>query len=123
MCATTIHSFLKYQDQRRRGSDRRTALRKALAPALVLPIAWACVTDAVGFIALMAADVGPVRDFGLMMAIGSLTVLVAILLLVPGLALIGKWDPDPHIPKIDFAVRLTLRKLLDVVLTHTAKLA
>ncbi len=115
--ATTMHLLLKYQDQRRRGSDRRTALREALT-ALVLPIAWACVTDAVGFIALMAADVGPVRDFGLMMAIGSLTVLVAILLLVPGLALIGKWDPDPHIPKIDFAVRLTLRKLLDVVLAH-----
>ncbi len=115
--ATTMHLLLKYQDLRRRGIDRRIALREALA-ALIVPIAWACVTDAVGFVALMAADVGPVRDFGLMMAIGSLTVLIAILLLVPGLALIGRWDPDPHVPKIDFAARFLLRKLLDVVLAH-----
>ncbi len=115
--ATTMHLLLRYQDTRRRGAARNDALREAMA-ALVVPISLACVTDAVGFISLMAADVGPVRDFGLMMAIGSLIVLLSILLLVPGLALIGKWDSDPHIPKSDLAVRMFLRKLLDSVIAH-----
>ncbi len=115
--ATTMHLLLRYQDTRRRGVERREALRDSMA-ALVVPIALACVTDAVGFISLMAANVGPVRDFGLMMAIGSLVVLLSILLLVPGLALIGKWDSDPHVPKSDLVVRMALRKLLDVVLAH-----
>lgn len=115
--ATTMHLLLRYQDTRRRGTERRDALRESLA-ALVVPIALACVTDAIGFISLMAANVGPVRDFGLMMAIGSLVVLLSILLLVPGLALIGKWDSDPHVPKSDLAVRMALRKLLDWVLAH-----
>ncbi len=53
-----------------------------------------------------------------MMAIGSMIVLLSILLLVPGLASIGKWDADPHVPKSDLAVRLALRKLLDIVLSH-----
>lgn len=115
--ATTMHLLLLYQDTRRRGMERREALRASMA-ALVVPIALACLTDAVGFISLMAANVGPVRDFGLMMAIGSLVVLLSILLLVPGLALIGKWDSDPHVPKSDLWVRMFLRKLLDLVLTH-----
>ncbi len=57
-----------------------------------------------------------VRDFGIMMAIGSLVVLLAILLLVPGLALLGKWDRDPHVPPFDFYLRVLLRKLLFEVL-------
>ncbi len=115
--ATTMHLLLRYQDTRRRGASRNDALRESLA-ALIVPIALACLTDAVGFISLMAANVGPVRDFGLMMAIGSMVVLLSILLLVPGLALIGKWDSDPHIPKSDLAVRMLLRKLLDFVLAN-----
>ncbi len=115
--ATTMHLLLRYQDTRRRGVERREALRDSMA-ALVVPIALACLTDAVGFISLMAANVGPVRDFGLMMAIGSLVVLLSILLLVPGLALIGKWDSDPHVPKLDLVIRMALRKLLNLVLAN-----
>ena len=115
--ATTMHLLLRYQDTRRRGAERHDALRESLA-ALILPIALACLTDAVGFISLMAANVGPVRDFGLMMAIGSLVVFSSIVILVPGLALIGNWDADPHTPKSDLAIRLLLRKLLDVVLAN-----
>ena len=53
-------------------------------------------TDAAGFASLMIADVGPVHDYGLMMAIGSLLVLVTAALLVPGMALLGRWDVDPR---------------------------
>ncbi len=115
--ATSTHLLLKFQQMRRTGLSRHAALRETLA-VLIVPVAWACVTDAVGFLALLAADVGPVRDFGLMMAVGSLMVLVAIWLLVPGLALIGTWDTDPRTPKLDRIVRLGLRRALSVSLTR-----
>ena len=50
-------------------------------------------TDVVGFSSLLVASVGPVRDFGLMMAVGSLFVLVSMVLVAPGLTLIG---PQPQ---------------------------
>ncbi len=56
--ATTMHLLLRYQDTRRRGTERLEALRESLA-ALIVPIALACITDAVGFISLMAANVAP----------------------------------------------------------------
>lgn len=115
--ATSMHLILKFQEQRRTGALRAEALRAALA-ALIVPIFWACVTDAVGFSALMIAGVGPVRDFGLMMAIASMVVFVAIVVLVPGLALVGRWDADPRTPKLDWMIRLWLRKLLEACLAH-----
>lgn len=115
--ATAMHLLLKFQEQRRQGLGRAEAIQAALG-VLIVPIFWACVTDAVGFMALMAAGVGPVRDFGLMMAIGSMMVFAAILLLVPGLALVGSWDTDPRTPKLDYAIRLWLRKLLDACLAR-----
>ena len=63
---------------------------------LASPVFWACSTDAVGFLSLTVAKVGPVRDFGVMTAIGSLWVLISVILLVPGLALLGRFDSDPH---------------------------
>lgn len=110
--ATSTHFLLRYQDLRRRGESRQQAMTSAYA-VLLAPIFWACVTDAVGFSALMIAGVGPVRDFGLMMALGAMMVFVAILLVVPGLALLGNFDPDPRTPKQDLLVRLWLRKVLD----------
>lgn len=115
--ATTIHLLLKFQQQRRSGASR-TAAMEASFSQLLTPIMWACITDAVGFLALLAAAVGPIRDFGLMMAIGSMMVLLAIVLLVPGLALLGSWDTDPRTPQIDLLVRLWLRRLLGYCLAR-----
>ncbi len=115
--ATSIHLLLKFQQLRRAGHNRSDAMRGTLAE-LIEPIAWACITDAVGFLALTAAAVGPIRDFGLMMAIGSMMVFVSILLLVPGLALIGRWDTDPRTPQIDLLVKLWLRRLLEFCLAR-----
>lgn len=109
--ATSIHLVLKFQYFRRLGEDRRRAMQSTLGQ-LLIPITWACITDATGFVALMAASVGPIRDFGLMMALGSMMVLVAIVLVVPGLALIGPWDANPRTPQADMLVRLGLRRLL-----------
>jgi uncharacterized protein len=115
--ATSMHLLLRFQQLRRVGTPRRDALVETYRTLLV-PITWACITDAIGFLALMAADVGPIRDFGLMMAIGALMVLVAIVVLVPGLALIGRFDVDPRTPRVDLMIRLWLRRLLDGCLAN-----
>ena len=114
--ATSIHLLLRFQEERRRGVERKMALEATLR-LLLKPIFFACVTDAVGFCALLFANVGPVRDFGLMMAMGSMAVFLAILLVVPGLALLGSWDTDPRTPKLDLALRLMLRRVLKSCLT------
>lgn len=85
-----------FRDLRAHGHPPSESLEIA-GTRLATPIFWACVTDAAGFGALLAASAGPVNDFGLMMAIGSMVVLLAVVLLVPGLALIGgRFDPDPR---------------------------
>jgi len=98
--ATVIHLIVRYREARRgesahgpAGPAHGMAPREALLSAGTLvaaPICWACATDAVGFGSLTTASVGPVQDFGVMMALGSLLVIVAVALLVPGLALIGR---------------------------------
>ncbi|MCO6457400.1 MAG: MMPL family transporter [Pirellulaceae bacterium] len=93
--ATVVHVIVRFRQARGRGLEPADAMRESLA-LLAAPICWACLTDAVGFASLMVARVGPVRDFGIMMATGSTLVLVAVALLVPGLALLGRFDTDPH---------------------------
>jgi predicted RND superfamily exporter protein len=115
--ATSMHLMLRYQQQRRQGKDRIAAMQASFE-ALLVPVFWACVTDAVGFCALMTASVGPVRDFGLMMAIGSMCVFVAIVLLVPGLALLGRGDTDPRTPRLDEWVRRVLIWVFQLCLRH-----
>ncbi len=109
--ATTMHILLGYQQLRTAGVESEAAMQQTMT-ALRAPVAWACITDAVGFLSLSIAEVGPVRDFGIMMAVGSLIVLLAILLLVPGLALLGSKDRDPKVPPFDFMLRVLLRKIL-----------
>jgi uncharacterized protein len=84
--ATTMHWMLGYQSFMRTQSSPETALKQSMM-GLWRPIVWACVTDAIGFASLSFAKVGPVQDYGCMMAIGSLVVLAGIFLLVPTLAL------------------------------------
>ncbi len=92
--ATSLHWMLGYQSAYER--HRATGMAASQIPERALaesmrqlwwPILWACVTDAIGFGALMMTRVGPVQDYGCMMALGSLVVLVGIFALVPALAL------------------------------------
>jgi uncharacterized protein len=69
-------------------SNRIEALSVSLEELLV-PIFWACTTTAIAFMALMAAHVEPVRDYGLMMAVASACVFIGILAIVPGIVLQG----------------------------------
>ncbi len=86
--ATVMHLIVRFRDARRLGKTPHESFLLTAA-LLALPVFWAIITDAVGFSSLLVAKVGTVRDFGLMMAVGSLLVLVCVLLIAPGLTLIG----------------------------------
>ena len=92
--ATVIHILVRFREARAGGLSPRDALSQA-GGLLAAPIFWACATTAVGFASLAMAEVEPVRDFGIMMAIGAMMVLVSVPLLVPGLVLLGRFDIDP----------------------------
>ena len=93
--ATVMHVIVRFRESRLLGyGPRRAAVRTIRL--LAKPIFWACATDAVGFAALLFSGVGPVADFGLMMAVGALFVIISTALLVPGLALLGRFDMTPR---------------------------
>ncbi len=85
--ATTMHWMLGYQRAMKSQPNPEEALRCSIR-GLWRPIVWACITDAIGFASLAFAKVGPVQDYGCMMAIASLVVLVGIFVLVPTMALL-----------------------------------
>ncbi|MCA9187731.1 MAG: MMPL family transporter [Pirellulaceae bacterium] len=86
--ATVIHILVRYRARLEQGRSSFEAMEGALRQ-LLAPIFWACITDAVGFASLCFSRVGPVRDFGLMMSLGSMMVFVATIVVVPGMALLG----------------------------------
>lgn len=90
-----VHVILRFREERHRGHSPREALL-ACGGFLVTPIIWTCLTDTAGFGSLLGARVGPINDFGKMMTMGSLVALASAAAILPGLALWGKFDPDPH---------------------------
>ncbi len=111
--ATVIHVIVRYREARQESLSPREALSRA-AGLLAAPVFWSCATTAAGFASLLVAKVAPVRDFGLMMAVGTVMVFVSVLLVVPGLVLLGRFDPDPK--------RAWGEGLLESVLRRTAGL-
>lgn len=93
--AAVIHIIVRFRQAREGARSQRAALITT-GTVLAAPIFWACSTDAIGFLSLTVAKVGPVRDFGVMAAIGSVWVLISIVLLLPGLALLGRVDTAPR---------------------------
>ncbi len=92
--ATVIHITIRFREFRERGLPPREALGDTIT-LLCVPVFWTCLTTAAGFGSLLVAKVGPVQDFGLMLAIGSLFVLFSVVLVVPGLVLMGSFGLDP----------------------------
>jgi predicted RND superfamily exporter protein len=95
--ATVIHLIVHYRELTAGGLEPAGAFRRATI-LLVWPIIGAILTDCAGFGSLWYASVGPVQDFGVMMVAGSLMVLVAMALVVPGLTLLGASAARPHKP-------------------------
>jgi predicted RND superfamily exporter protein len=91
--ATTLHWMVGYQSeyQARSMLDESQRATEALAASLKKlwwPMFWAVVTDAIGFGSLALSRVGPIQDYGCMMALACAVVLIGIFCLVPTLALI-----------------------------------
>lgn len=113
--ATVLHVIVRFRENRDLGMPRLPAFHTAIA-ALCVPVFWACMTDAAGFSSLLAATVGPVQDFGLMMTAGALLAIVAMATMVPGMALAGRWDTDPKRSWGDHLVQRSLQRVLAAVL-------
>jgi len=93
--ATVVHLIVRFREGRGEGLSPTDALARAGA-LLAVPVFWACTTDAVGFAALLTSSVEPVRDFGVMMALGALMVIPAVVLATPALVLAGRWNAGPQ---------------------------
>lgn len=119
--ATVVHFIVRYQQARVAGRLPRRAVVRTLQQ-LAVPVTFTCLTDMAGFAALMISDVGPVRDFGLMMAIGSIWILPCALLLTPGITLLAAWRPTPP-PAQDGYLAGPLESLLAWSRRHATALA
>lgn len=97
--ATVVHLIVRFNDAREAGKNPITSLAQTTR-ILLIPVCWACITDSVGFGALKSASVGPVGDFGVMMGISCIAVLVSVWLLVPALSTMG-------LPKVQTNIRST----------------
>ena len=85
--ATVVHIVVRFQELR---AGRTPAQALGLALQQLAPaIFWTCATTAAGFGAQLSSHIQPVASFGIMMLWGTLLVLPALGLLVPGLALLG----------------------------------
>jgi predicted RND superfamily exporter protein len=94
--ATVMHVAVRHRQAVRAGEGPQSALRDVLV-WLFAPIAWSCATDAAGFASLLVSSVQPVRDFGVMMIVGSLFVLPAVIAVVPSIALaLNTRSTRPH---------------------------
>lgn len=92
--ATIVHVIVEFRRQRDAGAAPEQALEHSIA-IVFWPTIGAIATDVIGFGSLIASRVGPVHDFGIMTAIGALMVLVSAALVVPFLALVGRFGCDP----------------------------
>jgi predicted RND superfamily exporter protein len=119
--AMVVHVMVHYLDIRRRGVDRRAALVQTM-DELAVPITYAILTDAAGFAALMVSRVGPIHDFGLMMAIGAMMTLPACMLLMPSLILVGDSSKLPP-PEKHGHLTAVLMRMLSWSNTHAGTLA
>jgi predicted RND superfamily exporter protein len=115
--ATTVHVIIGFRQHREAGLDPETALVRTFA-TLFWPVVGAIATDVIGFGALISSRVGPVHDFGIMTAIGAGMVLVAVALVVPWLALAGRFTSDPRQAWGEGALERGLDALVKWIVRH-----
>jgi predicted RND superfamily exporter protein len=92
--ATVVHLTIRFREERDLAHPPFEALRQTLLQ-LGPAIFWTCLTTAAGFGSLLACRIMPVKEFGTMMALGSMLVFVAVLGLLPGGVLLGRYHVDP----------------------------
>ena len=115
--ATVTHVIVEFRRQRSLGLDAKASLRETIS-VLFWPVVGAIVTDVIGFGSLVASNVGPVHDFGIMTSIGAAMVLVATGLVLPFLALAGRFDADPRMAWGEGSLELGLDRLMKRIVRH-----
>lgn len=115
--ATVVHVIVRFREERGNGLTSREALARA-GVVLAAPIIWSFATDAAGFGSLRLARVGPVQDFGVMMAMGAIMVCLVIPLVIPALALVGNWRSDPGRAWGEQSFTNFLRRVVQVAERH-----
>jgi predicted RND superfamily exporter protein len=111
--ATVTHVTVHYREKRRH-LDRNESLRQTLVE-LLPAIFWTCLTTAIGFAALTSSEITPVRSFGTMMALASMLVLLATVIVLPGGILIGRWSADPYDAPAEHRLVRFLTRVIDCV--------
>ncbi|WP_417380290.1 efflux RND transporter permease subunit [Gimesia sp.] len=81
--ATVAHVAVHFQELQRNNISRPRAIRQTMVE-LLPAIFWTCATTAAGFASLLSSEIAPVRSFGIMMALGTMMVLIAATVLLPG---------------------------------------
>ena len=115
--ATVVHVIVEFRRQREEGLPPTAALENTLS-ILFWPVVGSIATDVIGFGSLIASRVGPVHDFGIMTSVGAVMVLVATGLVVPFLALCGRFDADPQRAWGEGVLELGLDGLVRRIVQH-----
>ncbi len=114
--STVVYMSLYYRKMREE-YDRVNAFRQTVR-IIGMDVFWVCLTTAAGFGAQLSSHLHPVQSFGLTMVIGSLLVLVAMILVLPGGFLIGPERAVLLAPRGDKQVHDSLQGLANWVLRH-----
>jgi hypothetical protein len=115
--ATVVHVIVEFRRQREEGLPPAAAIERSIA-VLFWPVVGSIATDVIGFGSLIASRVGPVHDFGIMTSVGAVMVLVAAALVVPFLALWGRFDADPKRAWGEGVLELGLDGLVRRIVQH-----
>ena len=100
----TVHIFNEYTFRRREVGDRRRAILETME-AVGTPVLFSDLTTIAGFASLAIGPIIPVRVFGLLVAFGTLAILVMSFTLVPALLALtggaraaGRTEQEPASP-------------------------
>jgi predicted RND superfamily exporter protein len=115
--ATVVHVIVEFRRQREEGLPPAAALEHTIS-ILFWPVVGSIATDVIGFGSLIASRVGPVHDFGIMTSVGAVMVLVAAALVIPFLALCGRFDADPQRAWGEGVLELGLDGLVRRIVRH-----
>lgn len=96
--ASSIHILNKYKEALAGGMAKREALIETFR-VITSPVVMAALTTSAGFASLITAFVQPMRDFGVLTAIGVFLAMVLSLSLVPALLILVKEPKAEHSPE------------------------
>ncbi len=106
---TAMHVSLYFREQHRSASPIE-ALRRSMIE-LAGPVWWTVATTAFGFGVLVTSHINPVASFGVMMAVGTLVVFVAVTMLLPGCVLMGHMSAEPEPSASDRRIAAALGRI------------